>query len=208
MERKYSYLIIFFIIIILFCLAFLLTLGDFFERVNIVQQKETIGFDFSGQMPEEPQGGVSGAAHIFVHQYPMPSDGFITGVTYLNDREPDGIELPETITLLVLRPVVGGWEIVHHVTLPQDDNIPATTGETIFELPEPVPVQKGYVFAHWLAEKKGPIPINLDATSIDGRSVGKFGFTAADIKIGKIIKNEGFTGNRDYFLNVIFEPAR
>jgi len=207
MKRELALLIFFLIIPSICCFAVVLSLGDLFAHLEVSQQEVTIGFDFSNQTPEEPQGGMAGAAHVFVHKYPMPRAGFITGVTYLNDRELDGTELPETITLLVLRPVVGGWEIVYRVALPRDDSVPTITGITTFNFPHPVPVQEGYIFAHWLEEPKGPIPMNIDAASIEGLSVGKFGFGSADIEVGKVIKNEGFTGNRDYFLNVLFEPT-
>ncbi|OQX64547.1 MAG: hypothetical protein B6I38_05325 [Anaerolineaceae bacterium 4572_5.1] len=207
MKRKLALPIILLGISLVCCLAVVLALGDFYARIETSPQRETIGFDFSNQTPKEPQGGMAGAAHVFVHNYSMPSAGFITGVTYLNDRELDGPELPETITLLVLRPVVGGWEVVYRIALPRDDSVPTTTGVTTFDFPHPVPVQKGYVFAHWLEEAKGPIPMNIDADAVAGRSVGKFGFSSEDVEVGQIIKNEGFTGNRDYFLNVIFEFA-
>ena len=207
MKHKYTLPIIFLLLSFICCLSVVLSLGDFYARRETSQQEKNIGFDFHNQIPKEPQGGMAGAAHVFVHRYPMPSSGYITGLSYLNDKEPDGIELPETFTLLVLRPIVGGWEIVHRVAIPRDDSVPTVTGITTVELSPPVPVHKGDVFAHWLEEAKGPIPINIDADAIEGLSVGKFGFSSADVEVGQVIKNEGFTGNRDYFLNVIFEPA-
>ena len=79
---------------------------------------------------------------------------------------------------------------------------------TTFKLTPPIPVEEGDIFAHWHPGNMptGAIPMNLDGTSIDGFSVGKFGFSSDDVEVGQIIMDSGFTGSRDYFLNVIFEP--
>jgi hypothetical protein len=176
--------------------------------VNLSGQAIQIGFNFRNRTPEYPWGDLGAPNHVFIHLYPMPIDGFITGVTYLNDEEPSGYpEVAEPITVLILRPVDRGWAVVHRITI-SDDESPPTLGEiTTFELDSPLPVNKGDVFAHWqLKASAGTIPMNLERTSIDGLSSGDYGFSLADIEEGKFISGL-FTGYRDYFINVIFEPA-
>ncbi|MBP1464082.1 hypothetical protein EYB53_000005, partial [Candidatus Chloroploca sp. M-50] len=167
---------------------------------------EQIGFDFTNRTPEHPTGDSTASSHIFIHKYPMPGAGSITRVIYVNDSEL-GQEIPEAVTLLILRPVTGGWEIMHRVTLPDDDRPPTTTGITTLTLDFPLPVETGDVFAHWQPRAAGSIPFNNDRSSIDGRSVTEVGFSFADIEEGQIITNSGFIGRRDYFINIIFEPT-
>ena len=173
------------------------------------EQAERIGFNFTNRTPESLEGDTGAPDHIFIHMYPIPGPGFITGVTYLNDNELSHPEVSETITLLVLRPATRGWRVIHRVTLPDDDHPPTTKGITTLKLDSSLPVEKGDVFAHWQpgARPTGPIPLNGDSSSIDGLSVGKFGFISADIELGQNITDSGFTGSRDYFMNIIFEPT-
>jgi len=168
-----------------------------------------IGFNFANRAPEGPGGDSAAPDHVFIHMYPMPGHGLITGVTYLNDNEINRPETSEPIILLVLRPVTGGWRVIYRVTLADDDRPPTTQGITTVKLDSPLPVEKGDVFAHWQpgAQPTGAIPLNVDRSSTDGLSVGKFGFSSEDVEVGQIIANSGFSGRRDYFINVIFEPA-
>ena len=38
----------------------------------------------------------------------------------------------------------------------------------------------------------------------DGFSVGQYGFRSAEVEIGQHINKDGFSGPRDYFINIIF----
>ena len=166
------------------------------ESVAPVQQ---IGFNFSSQSPEIPEGDLSAPRHLFLHTYPMPNDGFITDVAYLNDND----TVSEPFDLLLLRPDNKGWKIVYRINL-SDDNPPAKTGIAIINLPYPLSVQKNDIFAHWQAGANGAIPLNIDDLSFDGFSVGQYGFRSEDIEMGQQIENKGFSGHRDYFVNLIF----
>jgi len=168
------------------------------------ERTEPIGFNFTHYIPESPEGDKGAPNHVFIHRYPMPDDGLITGVIYQNDID----DVPETIVLLILRPDGDDWEVIHRVTLLDDDIPPAATGLAMLELKPSLAVKKGDVFAHWQPETRptGPIPLNLDSTSVDGLSAGKFGFSLVDVEVGQIIPDSGFTGRRDYFMNVIFKP--
>lgn len=199
-------------IIIVCMIGSFITLNTLINRYSVATwpsiQTTRIGFDFTDRRPEDTRGDISAASHLFIHNYPMPEAGFITGVTYLNDCEIGSMEIPETITLLILRPTTQGWKIIHRVTLPADDNPPATTGITSFQLDTSLPVEKGDIFAHWQSEETGPILVNYGGSSIDGLSNGKFGFDSADIEVGQVIIGRDFNGQRDYFINLFFEPAR
>ena len=176
------------------------------QSVETAERTELIGFDFTNRLPESPDGDEGAPNHVFIHQYPVPEDGLITGVIYLNDTD----EVSEIIDLLILRSVRRGWEVVHRVALPADDRPPAISGISTLELDPALPVNKGDVFAHWQPEARptGPIPLNLAKASIDGLSVGEFGFNSAQVQVGDIITDSGFTGRRDYFMNIIFKPTR
>jgi len=166
-----------------------------------------IGFDFTNRTPEGSAGDDAAPNHLFVHNYPFPSTGYITGVIYLNDKELFGSpEVSEPITLLILRPVADGWMVIHRFKILDDESPPTKGGITTFKLESPLPVEKGDIFAHWQLEASaGSIPLNGDKTSIDGLSSGDFGFNSEDIEEGKVISGR-FTGRRDYFINVIFQP--
>jgi hypothetical protein len=175
-------------------------------RVEMAERTEPLGFDFTNRSPDSPDGDEGAPNHVFIHQYPMPEDGLITGLIYRNDTD----EVSEIIDLLILRSVRRGWEVVHRVELPADDRPTATRGISTLELDPALPVNKGDVFAHWQPEVRptGPIPLNLARASIDGLSVGEFGFDSDEVQVGDIIDEDGFTGRRDYFLNLIFKPTR
>lgn len=136
----------------------------------------------------------------------MPEDGLITGVIYLNYTD----EISEIIDILILRPARRGWKIVHRIELPADDHPPSTRGISTLQLDSALPLNKGDIFAHWQPEARptGPIPMNLDRVSIDGLTVGEFGFDTAEVQAGEFIKDDGFTGQRDYRINIIFMPIR
>jgi len=174
------------------------------QDVETSERTEPIGFNFTHFIPEFPEGDKDAPNHVFIHRYPMPDDGLITGVIYLNDTD----EVSETITLLILRPSSDGWEVIHCVALLGDDLPPATTGLAMLELKPSLAVKQGDIFAHWQPETRptGPIPLSLDSTSVDGLSTGKFGFNLVDIEVGQIIPDSGFTGRRDYLMDVIFKP--
>ena len=176
------------------------------QSVETAERTELIGFDFSNRSPESPDGDEGAPNHVFIHQYPMPEDGLITGVIYLNDTD----EVSEIIDLLILRSVRRGWEVVHRVALPADDRPPAISSFSTLELDPALPVNKGDVLAHWQSEARptGPIPLNLASASVDGLSAGEFGFSSAQVQVGDIITDSGFTGRRDYFMNIIFKPTR
>ncbi len=164
---------------------------------------QLIGFDYSNQTPAYPEGDITASTHLFVHKYPIPNNGFVMGITYLNDSDSES----ENITILILRPIGGGWKVIHHADLLEDDLPPATTGTTTFSFEASLSVKKGDMFAHWQPGETGPIPLNLESSPFDGLSFNKVGFSMEDIGEGKIIPSENFSGGRDYFINLIFEET-
>ncbi|MFZ5911122.1 MAG: hypothetical protein ACOYYU_14005 [Chloroflexota bacterium] len=164
---------------------------------------QAIGFDFSGQTPQTPTGDRSAATHLFVHKYPFPSSGSVTGVTFLNDSD-GGAEM---FTLLILRPGSEGWQVIHRVDIEGDDLPPAKTGITSIRFGTPLEVHRGDLFAHWQPDDTGPIPMNDENSSVEGLSFGKVGFSSEDIEEGQFILNQGFSGGRDYFINLVFEET-
>jgi len=169
------------------------------------QQTTAVGFDLTHRMLDNPQGDGNAQRHLFIHNYPMPGEGLVTGTICLKDTD----ETPESVRLLILRPGPGGWKIIHSLPLPADDHPKSQTGIDTFQFNPPLPVEKGDIFAHWHpdGDPSGPIPYNSDDVSRKGLTVGKFGFRLEDVQRGKIIPNRGFTGQRDYFINLIFQPA-
>lgn len=160
---------------------------------------QPIGFEFASQSPAFPEGDAAAPLHLFLHKYPVPGDGFISGVTYLNDSDTTS----ESFDLLILRPDNKDWKVVYRINL-SDDSPPAQTGMTVLTLPSPLPVQKNDIFAHWQYEADGAIPLNAENESFDGFSIGQYGFRSADVEIGQRINRDGFSGRRDYFINIIF----
>ncbi len=161
-----------------------------------------IGFDFASQSPALPEGDAAASLHLFLHKYHVPNNGFITGVTYLNDSD----MISESFDLLILRPDNKGWKVLYRINL-SDDSPSAKTGITVLTLPSPLSVQKNDMFAHWQYEADGAIPLNADNASSDGFSIGQYGFRSADVEIGQRINKDGFSGQRDYFINIIFMTA-
>ncbi len=166
----------------------------------ILQPQQVFGFDFSEQVPQIPTGDRSAPTHLFVHKYPFYSNGTITGVTFLNDSDGGS----ETFVLLILRPINSGWKVIHHVNI-EDDQPSAKSDVTTIHFETPLSVQKGDVFGHWQPEETGAIPLNDENSSIEGLSFGKFGISADETEEGQFIPNQGFSGGRDYFINIIFQ---
>ena len=160
---------------------------------------QQIGFDFASQSPALPEGDASAPLHLFLHKYHVPNNGFITGVAYLNDSD----TTLESFDLLMLRPDNKAWKVIYRINL-SDDSPPAKTGITVLTLPSPLFVQKNDLFAHWQYEADGAIPLNAENASFDGLSMGQYGFRSADVEIGQRIDTDGFSGQRDYFINIIF----
>lgn len=160
---------------------------------------QQIGFDYSEQIPELPKGDNSARRHLFLHEYPMPSHGFITGIIYVNDSD----KAVETFDFLVLHPNEDGWKVIYRMSV-SDDNPPSQTGTTTINFSSPLAVQKNDIFAHWQDNPNGAIPLNTDDESIDGFSLGQYGFQASDVEVGRQIDVNGFSGHRDYFINVLF----
>lgn len=163
---------------------------------------QPLGFDFVDQTPEFPEGDISASLHLFLHKYRIPGNGFITGVSYLNDSD----TIVESFDLLILRPDTNGWKVIHRIGL-SDDSPPAQTGVTVVTLPSSLSVQKNDIFAHWQSGTDGAIPLNANNTSSDGFSIGRYGFRSADIEVGQHIDKDGFTGQRDYFINITFSAT-
>ncbi len=105
--------------------------------------------------------------------------------------------------LLILRPTENRWQVLYRVRM-SDDTPPTQTGMTVVPLPAPLAVQKGDIFAHWQDGLSGAIPLNLDDKSVDGLSAGQYGFQSSEVEVGQLIGREGFSGHRDYFINLVF----
>jgi len=175
-----------------------------FSKDASIVHTEQIGFGFVNHTINSLEGDHNAPNHLFLHKYPMPGDGFISDVIFLDDSD----EMPEIITLLILRPDREGWLIVHNVPIPDDDLSTSTSGIWTLALPSPLPVKKGDIFAHWQPQSRptGPVPLNVGTYSIDGLSVGRVGFSADDLEIGQVISEVGFTGPRDYAINLLLTP--
>jgi hypothetical protein len=179
----------------------------YFPHFDIPFGEKKIGFAFAGHPSGEPWGDRTAATHLFVHGYPFPEDAVVKGVVLRNDKEETDGERSEAITLVILRPETAGWRVINAVDLDVDDLPARTTGTTYLKFDKPLEVKKGDLFGHFqnVEMPGGPIPLNLDAASIEGKSSGKAGFSRYDILPGKLIPNEGFTGRRDYYINVVFK---
>ncbi len=173
--------------------------------VSLVNGSQSIGFDFRKEKPVASSGDTSAKGHVFIHQYEFPADGWITGYAYLNDSEQENIEMNEPVTLLILRPLEGGWLITHIEELPPDDEPISEEGSSRLSFESPIRVHAGEIFGHFQIEKTtGPFPMNIDNDAVDGLTIGRAGFESEDIQEGKFILREGFTGERDYFFNLIY----
>ena len=192
-------LIAFQIAILLACNGIRITIDDDTPEPASNLQTQQIGFDFSNRSPSSPKGDISATWHLFLHQYSMPSNGNIIGIIYVNDSDTTA----DPFDLLILRPTDGGWNVVYRVKL-FDDTTPAKAGTTEVRLSSPLPVQKNDIFAHWQEGANGAIPLNLDNESVDGFSMGQYGFQSSNVQVGRQITDTGFSGKRDYFINVVF----
>ena len=188
------------LIVLLFaCRSVTISIDGNSPSTESVTYTEQIGFNFLGQLPSSPKGDTSARRHLFLHEYSMPSNGFVTGVIYLNDSD----KAVETFDLLILRPNNDGWQVIYRINL-SDDTPPTQTGNTVVNLLSPLAVQKGDIFAHWQDSPNGAIPLNVDNELVDGFSIGQYGFQSSEVEVRQQIGIEGFNGNRDYFINVIF----
>lgn len=200
--RKAQFYLIFLAFLIflsLACRSVTITIDNNSPTSEPLAYTQQIGFDFSGQVPSSPKGDTSARRHLFLHEYSMPSNGFITEIICLNDSD----KAIEAFDLLILRPNDGGWKVIYRINL-SDDIPPAQTGTTVVNLPSPLAVQKGDIFAHWQDNPNGAIPLNIDNESVDGFSVGQYGFQSSEVEVGQQIDINGFNGHRDYFINVVF----
>lgn len=164
-----------------------------------------IGFNFTGRLPGSPEGDLTAPTHLFVHLYPVPQPGIVTGVTYRNDSD---VGDPQPISVLILRPVAGGWNVIDREDLPDSAFHHGVAGDTTYPFPAPVSVNPGDIFAHWQEQFAGPIPVNLTEVHVEGGSKAQFGFGSADIDPGSFISSGGYDRNttdlRDYFINLDF----
>jgi hypothetical protein len=173
------------------------------------QQPIRLGYDFRGRQVSTPGGDISAGGHIFIHLYPMPVDGTLTGLEYANDCEANGVEQREEIFVLVLRPVSGGYQVIFRQELLPDDINPVCDGINRFEFATPLPVLRGDLLAHWQPgiQSGGPIPMNIDSAVVEGRTYGKAGFSFDNTNVGSFISSDGFGGSRDYFMVGLFDPS-
>jgi hypothetical protein len=181
------------------CRSVTITIDNNSPASESVVSTQQIGFDFSQQVPSSPKGDISARRHLFLHEYSMPSNGFVTGIIFFNDSD----KAVETFDLLVLRPNDDGWKVIYRINL-SDDTPPTQTGTTAVNLSSPLAVQKNDVFAHWQDRPHGAIPLNIDNESVDGFSVGQDDFQSSEVEVGQQIGINGFNGQRDYFINVVF----
>ena len=106
------FLILFLLVCLsLACKSITIALDEEPLTVESIGPVQRVGFDFSSQTPEIPEGDLAASRHLFLHAYPMPSDGFVTGVSYLNDSD----RVSETFDLLLLRPDNNGWKIIYRI---------------------------------------------------------------------------------------------
>ena len=196
-----------FIISILVSLGLLTSLAcsGLLPAANNAAANQSIGFNYSGKTAALPQGDESANGHVFIHFYPMPADGLINGLIYQNDAD----EVPESVTLLTLRSEKQGWRVINRVVLPADDTPARTSGFSVLTFDPPLPVRQGDVVAHWHPKTQpgGPFMLNVDQTAVDGLSTGQANFDSEDVEVGRIFTDNGFSGKRDYFFNVLFTTS-
>jgi hypothetical protein len=191
------------------CIIGLLFTLVFTPGWRVHPKEQRIGFSFKGRIPQVQSGDMAAGSHLFIHQYAIPQDGEITAVAYLNDTEPLQFEIPERVYILLLRPEVGGLRVVERIELPTDELTATDSGVIIYRLEKPLVVRKGDLFGHWqmVDLQTGPFPLNIEMGSVDGFSIGQAGFTEKDTEVGTLINTSGFTGRRDYFINLIFRAT-
>lgn len=194
--------ITFLIVLSLACHSVTITIDSNSPTSESVTETRQIGFDFSEQVPSSPEGDTSARRHLFLHEYSMPLEGFVTGIVYLNDSD----TAIEAFDLLILRPGEDGWEVVYRINV-SDDTPPAQRGTTVVNLSSPLAVKSGDIFAHWQDSPNGALPLNIDNDSLDGFSIGQYGFQSFEVEVGQQIGIDGFNGHRDYFINVAFSAS-
>lgn len=210
-QNKSAGKIIVIVLIYSLCTAIALFIGVIaWPNMHKPASSQLIGFDYSNKVPEQTSGDTAAASHIFIHNYPFPSDGWLTGITYLNDSEMGNIEQQEEIFILVLRPENRIFRIVYRQEIMMDDLLQEVSGVTRVVFPQPLKVKKGDLLAHWQPTNQtgGPIPLNLDEDAGLGFTSGKASFQFEDTSAGKTIDPEGFSGCRNYFLQAIFQPEK
>lgn len=177
---------------------------------RLIQKETYLGYDFSHKKPEFAGGDQAASNHLFIHQYPFQEDGSVVGIRYLEDKETLSLEIPESTYFVILHPEPGGLRITHLIKIPPDDQPPSSESVVVYKFPEPVRVRQGDVYGHWhpADSPTGPFPLNTDSKSDEGLTIGKHGFEWMDIQPGNMIPLDGFTGRRDYFMNVIFTSAK
>jgi len=198
-EQSPLIFLFFLTVLLLACRSITIAIDNNQPSLEPVALPQQIGFNFSEQTPTSPKGDTSARRHLFLHEYAMPSDGFITGIIFVNDSD----KAVEVFDLLILRPNDDGWEVIYRINL-SDDIPPAQTGTTIVNLPSPLPIKKNDIFGHWQDNPNGAIPLSIDNEAVDGFSVGQYGFKSSKVEVGQQIDVNGFDGHRDYFVNVVF----
>lgn len=146
---------------------------------------ELIGHDLNSPDLSFPEGDSFASEFVFIHEFPFPADGFVTGGRYKNDSD----QTPETIDVLILRPVADGWDVVHRIPLAPDDTPPTATGFTDFSFGASLPVEAGDIFAYWQPGGTGPIPLDIPpaAPDIFPSSTFEPGFTTDEVDTGDFI---------------------
>ncbi len=177
---------------------------------RLIPKNTYLGYDFSQKKPELAGGDQAASGHLFIHQYPFQEDGSLVGIRYIQDKETLGLEIPESSFFVVLHPEPGGLRITHLIKISPDDQPPSNASVAVFNFPEPVKVRQGDVYGHWhpADSPTGQFPLNTDATSMDGLTIGQHGFEWMDVQPGNMVSLDGFTGRRDYYLNVIFTAEK
>jgi hypothetical protein len=190
------------------CIVGILLTLAFIPGWRLHSSEQSIGFSFKNRVPQVRSGDVAAGSHLFIHQYAIPEDGEITAIAYLDDSEASPLEIQEEVIILLLRPEPGGLRIVERVEILSDELTPSKSGVILYPLEKPLQVKKGDLFGHWqkLDLPTGPFPLNVEMGSMDGFSIGQAGFSEEDIVVGNLISTQGFTGRRDYFINLIFRP--
>jgi hypothetical protein len=186
----------------------LMGIGLFFGRNRLANNNANlIGFNFTGRTAQFPMGDIGAGRTLFIHHYPVPQSGHVIGFKYSNDYENGNPEKQEEIVLLLLRPEINDWSIFYRYET-VDDNPVRTEGVTTVLFPLPVAVERGDIFATYQPDlnSSGAIPMNSDQKCVEGKSSGRFGFDDDQIQVNLKIQNQGFTGCRDYFIDLLFVP--
>jgi len=191
------------------CITGILFTLAFIPGWRIHPSEQSIGFSFKNRVPQVRSGDMAAGSHLYIHQYAIPEDGEITAIAYLDDSEATPLEIQEEVYILLLRPESNGLRIIERVKIRSDELTPSKSGVILYPLEKPLQVKKGDLFGHWqkLDLPTGPFPLNVEMGSMDGFSIGQAGFSINDIEVGNIVSTQGFTGRRDYFINLIFRSA-